>query len=249
MRINNHSILIDSEMYLRKFVVTVHDIPVFVERKSIKSIRLSIIPPQADVRLSVPLNFTDKQIKEHLDSKVDWIVEHQNIMLQKIDRMEQEAIQYVTGDSIDYLGRKLTIRLFVHEKPPKIEIMGSELYMYVRARYTRQMRESVLMQWYCFQLLKLLPPLVARWEQVLGVHVTHIGVRNMKSRWGSCSLPTCRVHFNSQLAKLPLRCVEYVVAHELTHILQHDHSKRFYEILDSHFEDAAELKRILRRVP
>jgi len=235
---------IGSLQYNKKFALQVDDFVVEVERKWIKTIRLSISKDNAQIHLSAPAIMTDKQIKEFLASKIDWIRANKA----KMERLIQvDDKQFLTGDVVCFLGNSYTLCVINRDKPPKIEVENEKINIYCRSQYTAEMRKALIREWYRRQLYVILPPLVAKWENILKVKVKHVQINQAQTLWGSCNVRTHHVHFSINLAKKPLRCIEYVVAHELTHLIVRGHNEKFYSILDGSFEDAAELKRILKQ--
>lgn len=225
------------------FTVNLNDITVEVWRKPVKNIRIRICPPDGQVKATFPLQSTDRDIEKMLLEKAEWI--RQNVITIK-NRSKAHNKEYVTGDIIQFLGKKLTLIVVIHNKPPKVELQEDKIILYVRQNYTIEQRKSVLVHWLGYELISLLPALIHKWETILNVKTNGIRVRPMTSRWGSCNIRTHKIHFNVYLIQKPMRCIEYVVAHELTHIIVSGHGPKFYAILDSHFEDAAELKKLIK---
>lgn len=230
--------------YNKKFALQLDDFVVDVERKWIKTIRLSISKENAHAHLSAPAIMTDKQIKDFLTSKIDWIRENK-VKMEKLILADEK--QYWTGDTIYFLGNPYTLCIINRDKPPKIEVEDDKINVYCRPQYTVEMRKTLIREWYRRQLYVILPPFVAKWENILKVKTAGIQVNQAQTLWGSCNVRTHHVHFSINLARKPLRCIEYVVAHELTHLIVRGHNDKFYSILDGSFEDAAEVKRMLKQ--
>lgn len=228
----------------KKYIVQVEDFSIEVERKMIKSLRLSISGKDGHIHLSAPIFFTDNDIEKFIYSHIDWLKKG---MLKLEQRILQNQIHYQTGDKILFLGIHYSLNVISYERPPKIEISDTTINLFCRKRFTEEMRGILIRNWYKCQLNVILPPLIVKWEKVLGVKSNGFLVNQAQTLWGSCNIRTHNIHFSVNLAKKPMRCVEYVVAHELTHILVRSHNQKFYSILDSHFEDAAELKNLLKR--
>lgn len=235
---------IDSLHYSKKFALQLDDFVVDIERKWIKTIRLSISKDNARIHLSAPVMMTDKQIKDFLVSKIDWIRANK-VKMEKLIQADDK--RYLTGDKVRFLGNSYMLCVINRDKPPKIEVEDEKINIYCSSQYTAEMRKALMREWYRRQLYVILPPLVAKWENILKVKVNHVQVNQAQTLWGSCNVRTHHVHFSINLAMKPLRCIEYVVAHELTHLIVRGHNEKFYSILDGSFEDAAELKRILKQ--
>lgn len=228
----------------RKFIMNIENIPVTVERKWIKTIRLSISGHDASVHLSAPAFMTDERIKEFLLARVDWLRE--NVKRFK-EQIEQRTIHYNTGDKLTVFGQTRLLTVIEVEKPPKVVLGDNDITLYCRARFDENKRKAILREWYRKQLYAILPPIIAKWETILKVKTSGFKVNLAQTLWGSCNIRTHDIHFSINLAKKPMRCIEYVVAHELTHLIVIGHNKKFYSILDGYFEDAAEIKLLLKK--
>jgi len=139
----------------------------------------------------------------------------------------------VSGESHYLLGRRYRLRVLEQDGPNRIELKGnSELAIRDRPGTGRDKREQVLNEWYRRHLKSLVPGLIARWQPVIGVRVADWGVKKMKTRWGSCNVRDQRVWLNLELAKKPPHCLEYVLVHEMVHLLERHHNKRFKALMD-----------------
>lgn len=213
--------------------ITVSDIEVHIERKNIKNLHLGVYPPNGRVRVAVPLVISDDAVRLAVVGKLGWIRRQQ---AKFADQPRQSARQMVSGESHYFLGQRYL--LHVHEQPSKqyAALDGvHRLNLFVNPGRTTAQREAVLARWYRQQLAEqLLPPLLTQWQAALGVQASAWGIKKMKTRWGSCNTVRQRVWFNLELAKKPLPCLEYVVVHELAHLLVPNHSADFKAVLDRH---------------
>lgn len=226
------------------FIIEIEGIKITVERKMIKTLRLSISGKDARIHLSAPLFLNDKDIKDFLLNKIEWIQTNKKKLKERIDKLTKH---YLTGDNILFLGKTYQLQVINTERPPKISVDDENIYLYCRANYTEEQRKAVICRWYKRQLYVVLPPLITKWEQILNVKADDFQINGAQTLWGSCNIRTHRIHFSINLAKKTLRCIEYVVAHELTHLIERGHNKKFYSILDGHFEDAVALKLMLKK--
>jgi predicted metal-dependent hydrolase len=135
------------------------------------------------------------------------------------------------------------------EGPPSIETTHSRLVFGIPPRTSEQKRRAIVDQWYREQLKEAIPPLLTRWEQRLGVHVRGFFVQRMKTRWGSCNATTCSIRLNSELAKKPRACLEYLVVHEMIHLIEPTHNARFVALMDRVMPHWRELRQQLNRLP
>lgn len=227
--------------------ITVGDLSVDVVRKDIKNLHLGVYPPAGRIRVAAPLAVGDDVVRLAVIGKLGWIKRQRA----KFDAQPRQSRREMVGGESHYvLGRRYRLRLHVYDGPPSIALSGNAwLDLTMRPGTTSAQREQILCRWYRDQLKTLLPPLLDRWQPILGVQVAAWGVRRMKTRWGSCNIPARRVWFNLELAKKPQQCIEYVVVHELAHLLERRHDDRFTALLDRHLPNWRTLRDILNRAP
>jgi predicted metal-dependent hydrolase len=140
----------------------------------------------------------------------------------------------VSGESHYFLGRRYRLRVTERNGPNRVALNGaSELMMQVRPGTDQDKREQLLNGWYRWHMKELVPGLIAKWQPVIAVQVADWGIKKMKTRWGSCSTRDRRVWLNLELAKKPLHCIEYVLVHEMVHLLERRHSDRFKACMDT----------------
>jgi len=210
--------------------ITVNGLIVDVVRKDIKNLHLAVYPPNGRVRVSVPLRVDDEAVRLAVISRMVWIKRHQA----KFEGQErQSAREYVSGESHYFQGRRYLLNVVYHDAPPKVIIRNkTTLDLFARTGSDMTKRERVLVEWYRQQLKDMIPPLVAKWEAIMGVKVAEWGVKRMKTRWGSCNIRAQRIWVNLTLIKKPVHCLEYIIVHEMTHLLERLHNDRFTEHMD-----------------
>ncbi|MGE5623685.1 MAG: M48 family metallopeptidase [Methanocella sp.] len=212
--------------------MTVDGLVVDVVRKRLRYLRLGVYPPDGRVRVAAPFSVTDQAVRQFVVDKLEWIRRHRERI---ISRARESRRELVSGETHHFLGRPLRLSVVEHEGPSKVTLRDeSTLELRVRPDATLEQREQALLRWYRAQLRLLIPPLLAKWESRLGVSAAAWGIRRMKTRWGSCSIRARRIWVNLELAKRPAQCLEYIVVHELMHLLEHKHDKRFYSLMDAH---------------
>ncbi len=227
--------------------ITVSGIRVQIERKDIKNLHLGVYPPNGRVRVAAPLVVSDDAVRLAVIDKLGWIRRQQ---AKFVEQPRQSARDMVNGESHYFLGRRYRLR--VHEQAGKqyVAIRGiASMDLFINPGRTTEQREAVLLRWYRQQLNALTPPLVAQWEKTLNVRASAWGIKRMKTRWGSCNPISKRLWFNLELAKKPVQCLEYIVAHELAHLLERNHTERFKGLLDRHLPNWHSSKEILNRLP
>jgi predicted metal-dependent hydrolase len=215
-------------------------------RKKIKNIRLSVHPPAGAVRISAPRRMSLDQVYAFASSKLGWI-EKQQIRLR-----EQElatARDYSGGESHYVWGRPLTLEVAYANRAPSLERAPSGLLLVVRPGADAGKRQAVVEAWYRTELERAAAPLIARWEPVLGAELQRLFVRRMKTRWGTCNPVARTIRLNSELAKRAPEYLEYVVVHELVHMLEASHGARFRALMDGFLPGWRELREGLKRWP
>ncbi|WP_447601279.1 M48 family metallopeptidase [Nitrospira sp. Nam80] len=210
--------------------IRVSGLPVHILRKPIKNLHLGVYPPHGRVRVAAPLGMSDNAVRLAVISRLGWI-KKQRTRFQSQER--QSAREYVSRESHYYLGRRYLMNVVEHDGPPYITLRNKGvLEFHVPKRTTAANRERLLRDWYRQQLKCLIPKIVEKWEGVTGVKVAAWGVKKMKTKWGSCNSSERRIWLNLELAKKPIQCLEYIVVHEMVHLLERRHNDRFTELLD-----------------
>jgi predicted metal-dependent hydrolase len=222
------------------------DVAVDVVLKDIKNVHLSVHPPTGRVRIAAPKRMRLDTIRVFAISKLAWIRQQQA----KLRAQERETPrQYVERESHYVWGRRHLMTVVEREGPPSIEIKHTRFVLGVPPRTSEEKRRALVEQWYREELKEAVPPLLARWEQRLGVHVQRFFVQRMKTRWGSCNAKTRSIRLNSELAKKPLPCLEYLVVHEMVHLIEPTHNARFVAVMDRVMPHWRELRQQLNRLP
>ncbi|HEX8425713.1 SprT family zinc-dependent metalloprotease [Hymenobacter sp.] len=215
--------------------VQIADLQVEIVRKNIRSLRLTVYAPDGRIRVAVPTRTPDQAIQDFVVARRAWIGKHQ----EKFKSQKPAAeLQYVSGETHYYQGTGYLLQLYAGSGAPHIVRHEPQvLAMYVPEGSTRQQREKVLQAWYRRQLKAQLPDMIAQWQKVVGVQVNEWGIKQMKTRWGTCNIRAKRIWLNLELIKRPTACLEYVVAHELVHLHERLHNARFWGLMDQFMPD------------
>lgn len=202
----------------------IEELEIEVVKKNIKNLYLRVYPPDGRVRLVCPRQLDEPTIRQFAVTKIDWI---RNKQAQFLSQPRKFDPQYVSGESIYYKGDRFLLNVIYHSAAPKVVIDRPKINLYVRYGSIREQREQALTNWYRQQLKAELPGAIAKWEKIIGVNVRNWGVKKMKTRWGTCNIQARRIWLNLELIKQPQHCLEYVVVHELVHLLERTHNDRF----------------------
>jgi predicted metal-dependent hydrolase len=187
---------------------------------------------QRRVRLAAPLRVSDAAVRLAVVGKLGWI-KRQRARFEAQPR--QSAREMVSGESHYFLGRRYRLRVIERNAAASVTLRGkSTMKLHVRSGTDASQRNRILQEWYRQQLKQLIPPLVEKWQTVLSVKVAEWGVKKMKTRWGACNIEARRIWLNLELAKKPVHCLEYIVAHEMVHLIERNHNDRFVAILEKH---------------
>jgi len=197
--------------------------------KDIKNVHLSVYPPDGRVRIAAPTRMSLDALRLYAIAKIDWIKQQQK----KLHDQERETPrEYLDRESHHVWGRRYLLKVIEADLPPIVQLKHSTLLLQVRPGSNEQKKQEILETWFREQLKPALVPLIANWEPRLGVHVAHFFVQRMKTRWGSCNPATRSIRVNTELAKKPPECLEYIVIHEMAHLLEPTHNHHFIALMD-----------------
>lgn len=195
-------------------------------RKAVKNISLRVSVGTGEVRITVPWGVDDNTAQRFVLAKWDWIKRHQT----KISR--PAAVRMVSGEAHAFMGQHYPLQVMEYEGRPGITLNSDSLTLRVPPNAPLAKREALLEAWYRQQLKERVPALIAKWEPIIGVKVGDWGIRKMRTRWGTCNIQAARVWLSLELAKKPPQCLEYVLVHEMVHLLERRHNARFYGFMD-----------------
>jgi len=222
------------------------DIKVDVTRENIKNIHLSVYPPTGAVRVSAPSRMGLPIIRIFLLSKLGWIKREQ-IKLRAQDR--EPPREYLDRESHWVWGKRYLLKVIEADCAPSVSLEHNQMILRVRPGSTLQKRYEVVEEWHRNLVKEALPELIVKWERILGVKVTGCTIRKMKTRWGSCTPRTGRIRINTDLAKKPAECLEFILVHEMIHLLEPTHNKRFVALMDQFVPKWRLYKSELNRLP
>jgi predicted metal-dependent hydrolase len=234
-------------MTMENHQIIVNGLPVAITRKAIKNLHLGVYPPEGRVRVAAPLLVSDEAVRLAVVEKLGWI-KRQRARFAAQPRQSERVM--VNRESHYFMGKRYLLHVIPHRGAAKMSIRnGSILELRIRPEATAEQRERALQRWYREQLKVLIPPLLEKWQPVLGVETTGWGIRKMKTRWGSCSHEIGRIRLNLELAKKPPQCLEYIVVHELLHLIEQKHNERFIALLNQYLPHWQILREELNAAP
>jgi predicted metal-dependent hydrolase len=219
-------------MSIKQHQITVQNITVDVVRKNIKNLHLGIYPPNGRVRVAAPMRVNDEAVRLFTLSRLGWI-RRQQAKFQEQER--QSARELLSGESHYYQGRRYLLNVLHERHTPAVVLRNNKtMDLYVRTDSDITARERILTTWYRQRLKEEITPLIAKWEDIMELEVAEWGVKQMKTKWGTCTIEAKRLWFNLELIKKPVHCLEYIVVHEMVHLLERHHNDTFFALMNRH---------------
>ncbi|MCF5142150.1 DUF45 domain-containing protein [Pseudomonas sp. PA-6-1D] len=212
--------------------ITVSGLSVEVVRKNIKNLHLGVYPPLGRVRVAAPLAVSDDAVRLAVVGKLGWI-KRQRAKFEAQPRQSQRRM--VSGESHYFMGQRYRLRVVEGSIPMRVVLRGKAvLDLFVRPETNTERREELLQAFYRAEMKKLIPTLLDKWQPILGVEANAWGIKKMKTKWGACNIAARRVWLNLELAKKPIQCLEYILVHELLHLIERHHNDRFRSLMDQY---------------
>ena len=203
-------------------------IAVDVVKKEIKNVHLSVYPPAGRVRISAPLRMNLDTIRVFAISKLGWIKQQQK----KLREQERETPrEYLDRESHYVWGKRYLLKVVDSPSAPTVELKHKKMVLCIRPGASEERKQAILEEWYREQLKQAVPSLIAKWEPLIGVKVKRFFAQRMKTKWGSCRTASGSIRLNTDLAKKPRQCLEYIVVHEMLHLLEPTHNARFTQLM------------------
>lgn len=239
-RKKNPRLPLQSELYLSEFDGGLH---ITLTRKAIKNIHLRVRPPQGTVTVSAPLHTPDSEIERFVLTKHDWINKHRAAIAR---RPQLAPPCYEDGENHRIFGQNYRLSVLAALGKGHISLHGTALLMHIAPNADTAARRKLLDNWLREQLSRQAAPLLEHWQNTMGLRAASWHIRAMKSRWGSCNIAARRIWLSLELARHPLPCLEYVIVHELAHLIERGHGKRFIAVMDTWLPDWRQRRATLR---
>ncbi len=227
--------------------IDVNGLIVDVVRKDIKNLHLAVCPPNGRVRVAAPLRVNDEAVRMAVIARLGWIRRQQT----NFREQERESRhEYVNGESHYFLGNRYLLNIVEDNRAGKVVVRNKKkIDLYTHPNSSQAQRERIMLNWYRTYLRQTVPALIAKWEKIIGVQVADWGIKQMKTKWGSCNIQKRRVWINLELAKKSESCLEFIVAHEMVHLLERHHNDRFIELMNEFMPRWSAYRAELNRAP
>ena len=222
--------------------IVVNDTEVSVTKKAIKNMHLYVKPPDGRVEVSAPLSLSDESIALFIRAKIGWIRRQQEKFRKQL---RQTVREYVSGEALYVWGRQYYLLVNYSNKGNSLVLDGEKAILTVRERSTAAQREKYVAEWYRGILKAEIERVLPKWEENTGLHPNGWQIKNMKTRWGTCNVNTRKIWLNLQLAKKTPECLEYVIVHELMHLIERSHNEKFVALMDQYLPNWREIRKKL----
>ena len=223
-----------------------NEISIKVVRKNIKNIHLSVYPPNGRVILVTPKKTRHEVARAYAVSKIKWIRSQQA----KFKRQAREfPRKFINRESHQLWGKYYLLKVNYKNEKPSVTLSNKFIILTVRPGFGIIKRGNVIHDWHKTLLHLFIPILIKKWEKKLNVKVSNYFLQKMKTKWGSCNKVLRRIRFNTELVKKPKDLVEYIVVHEMIHLIESKHDDRFIKILDKHYPFWRDARSELNQLP
>lgn len=209
--------------------IRLNNLDVEVQHKNIKNVHLSVYPPNGHVKVSAPESMDIEIIRVYVISKLGWIQKQQQKLQAQVRETPRECID---RESHYFNGKRYLLKVIEKDAVPQVRLSHSTIVLQIRAGANEEKKRAVMAGWYRQQLKAKISALIPQWEKKMDVSVSRFTVRKMKTKWGSCTPLSRTIRINLELAKKPPECLEYIVVHELAHLLEASHNSRFVGLMD-----------------
>jgi predicted metal-dependent hydrolase len=222
------------------------DIDIAVTRKKVKNVHLSVHPPEGRVTLVAPSNTRLDVARAYAITKLPWIRKQQDSLRNQI---RETPRQFVKRESHYLWGRRYLLNIIEHDAKPSMVLDHKRIHLYLRPGSSLEKRAEVMHEWHKSLLHDFIPDLIQKWEPKLAVKVQRYFLQKMKTKWGSCNHQASHIRLNTELVKKPKDLIEYVVVHEMVHLIEPTHSDRFISILTQAYPTWREARQELNELP
>jgi len=217
-------------MNIESYQTEIAGITINVVRKNIKNLHLGVYPPNGRVRIAVPIIINDDAVRLAVIAKLGWIKRRQESLTKQ---PRQSAREYITGESHYVFGKRYILNITHTNDQPYIKLRNKKIIdFFVQPSTSYEQKEAIFNKWYHAELKKILPEIISKWELKTGLKIASWGIKRMKTQWGSCNIKDSRILLNLELAKKPVQSIEYIIVHEMVHLLERCHNDKFVKYMD-----------------
>lgn len=217
-----------------------------ISKSNLKNLYITITPPDGKVIVKSPLGVKEEEIRLHILRKLPEITKTRDRMLSQLRQTKRE---YVSGEAHYIWGKSYRLQVIYEGNKTKIEKTPNKLILTVPEGTSAENREKIITEWYRQELRRVLDSIVSHCEKRTGLYANEYRIKNMRTKWGTCNIDKRRIWINLQLAKKPVECLEYVVIHELVHLVEKNHTNKFYALVSEYYPTWQEAKRVLNSMP
>jgi len=214
--------------------INVSGLEIIIDRKDIKNLHIGVYPPNGKIRVATPLKLNDDAVRLAVISRLSWIKKQQKEFLNQPRQTKREM---VSGESHFLLGKRYLLDIKYTNRKFKIIKKHSKIELYIGKNTTIENRYKVLEQYYRNNLNTEIDKLISKWQKVINIDIEFYKIQKMKTKWGSCNIKAKRLLFNLELVKVPLECIEYIVVHEMLHLLERYHNDNFKTLMDKYLSN------------
>ncbi len=227
--------------------IILNNISIEVIRKDIKNIHLAVYPPNGRVRIAAPIGVNDDTIRFYAVLKLGWIKRR----IRKFEEQERISLrEYKSRESHYFLGRRYLLNVIKTDSSPKVVLKNKTfIELHIRPNTSTIKSHKIMTEWYRKELKEIIPDLIKRWEKKTNINVDDWKIKHMKTKWGSCNIEKRRIWLNLELAKKPLHCIEYIIVHEMVHLLVRRHNDKFKEYMNKFMPNWKKYRKELNYFP
>ncbi len=227
--------------------LSISNLTIDIVRKDIKNMHLAVYPPHGRIRLSAPENTDSEMMRLFAISKIGWIKKH----IKNFEAQPRETPrEYISGESHFFQGKRYMLNVIERKGFNKVEIKGSKnIILYVRPNTSKEDKAVLLREWYRVEMKKQIPELLSKWESIIGVKANEWAIKQMRTKWGTCNIEAKRIWLNLELSKKPIICLEYIIVHELVHLLERNHNDKFVSYMNQFMPKWRMYKTELNKLP
>ena len=209
--------------------IQIAGIDIQIERKAIKNLHVGVYPPNGRVRVAAPLHMDDEAVRLAVISRLSWVKRQVRSFQEQRRESKREM---VSGESHYFLGKRYLLDVIYGSLKHEIVLKHSTIELHVQNGTTTENRYKLLQEWYRKELKKIVAELIGKWEEKIGITLKSWQIKRMRTQWGSCNIEKRNILLNLQLARVSIECIEYIIVHEMVHLLERHHNDRFNAYMD-----------------